>query len=119
MDRKDLLLLLTNVVTLTSLLQYRYQYLTKDKVYEFAQSGNAYLNEIWIGHSHKCLDVFRMSRGCSILLLANELKRRGLLRDSRTVMVEEHLGTFLFTVGHSQRNRTMQNLFQHLGETIS
>ena len=118
MDRQDLVFLLTNVVTLTCLLWYRYQYLTKSKVHEVAQSGKTYLNEILIGHPHKCPDIFKMSSGC-FLLLANELKCRGLLRDSRTVTVEEQLGIFLFTFCHSQRNRIMQNLFQHSGETIS
>ncbi|XXG82524.1 hypothetical protein AAC387_Pa10g0452 [Persea americana] len=118
MDRQDLLLLLTSVVMSTCLLWYRYQYLTKDKVHESAQSGRTYLNEILTGHPRKCLDIFRMSSGC-FLLLVNELKHRGHLRDSRAVSVEEQLAIFLFTIGHSQRNRVMQNLFQHSGETIS
>ena len=88
MDRQDLVFLLTNVVTLTCLLWFRYQYLTKSKVHEVAQSGKTYLNEILIGHPRKCPDIFKMSSGC-FLLLANELKCRGLLRDSRTVTVEE------------------------------
>ena len=118
MDRQDLLLLLTSVVTSTCLLWYRYQYLTKDKVHESAQSGRTYLNEILTGHPRKCLDIFRMSSGC-FLLLVNELKHRGHLRDSHAVSVEEQLAIFLFTIGHSQRNRVMQNFFQHSGETIS
>ena len=100
---KQLVLLLTNVVTSTCLLSYRYQYLTKDKVHEVAQTGRTYLNEILTGHTRKCHDVFKMSSGC-FLLLVNELKDEGLLRDSRIVTVEEQLGIFLFTVGHSQRN---------------
>ncbi|RWR76298.1 putative nuclease HARBI1 [Cinnamomum micranthum f. kanehirae] len=118
MDRQDLQLLLTSVVTSTCLLWYRYQYLSEDKVHESAQSGRTYLNEILTGHPHKCLDIFRMSSGC-FLLLVNELKQMGHLRDSHTVSAEEQLAIFLFTVGHSQRNRVMQNLFQHSGETIS
>ena len=118
MNREDLVFLLTYIVTSTCLLWYRYQYITKSKVQEATQSGKTYLNEILIGHPCKCPDIFRMSSGC-FLLLANELKCRGLLRDSRTVTMEEQLGIFLFTVGHSQRNHVMQNLFQHSGETIS
>ena len=65
----------------TCLLWYRYQYITKSKVQEATQSGKTYLNEILTGHSRKCPDIFKMSSGC-FLLLANELKHRGLLRDS-------------------------------------
>eukprot|EP00268_Persea_americana_P009979 TRINITY_DN1400_c2_g1_i3.p1 TRINITY_DN1400_c2_g1~~TRINITY_DN1400_c2_g1_i3.p1 ORF type:complete len:222 (+),score=4.37 TRINITY_DN1400_c2_g1_i3:852-1517(+) len=117
-DRQEPLLLLTQLVTTICILWYHYQYLIKNKVHESAQSGMTYLNEILIGHPRKCLDIFRMSSGC-FLLLVNELKRRDLLRDSRKVSVEEQLAIFLYTVGHSQRNQIMQNIFQHSGETIS
>ena len=88
MDKQDLVLPLTNVVTSTCLSWYRYQYLTKDKVHEAAQTGRTYLNEILTGHTCKCHDVFRMSSGC-FLLLVNELKDKGILRDYRIVTVEE------------------------------
>ncbi|RWR86423.1 putative nuclease HARBI1 [Cinnamomum micranthum f. kanehirae] len=69
-----------------------------------------------VGRMADALD--RMSIDC-FMLLANELKRRKFMKDSRLVSVEEQLAIFLFTVGHSQRNRVMQNRLQHSGETIS
>ncbi|XP_049369489.1 uncharacterized protein LOC125834383 [Solanum verrucosum] len=59
-----------------------------------------------------------MNVGC-FLQLADEMKTRGLLTDSRMVRVEEQLAIFLFTLAHNERNRVVQNRFQHSGETIS
>ncbi|XP_060200116.1 uncharacterized protein LOC132628348 [Lycium barbarum] len=59
-----------------------------------------------------------MSVGC-FLQLVDEMKIRGLLTDSRTLRVEEQLAIFLFTLAHNERNRVVQNRFQHSGEIIS
>ncbi|XP_030479340.1 uncharacterized protein LOC115696587 [Cannabis sativa] len=59
-----------------------------------------------------------MNNSC-FLRLANEMKIRGLLNDSRMVSVEEQLAIFIFTLAHNERNRVVQNRFQHPGETIS
>ena len=49
-----------------------------------------------------------------------QLMREGsLLHDTRRVKIEEQLVMFLFIVGHSARNRLVQERFQHSGETIS
>ncbi|XP_059297154.1 uncharacterized protein LOC132050111 isoform X1 [Lycium ferocissimum] len=65
-----------------------------------------------------CYDLLRMIVGC-FLQLVDEMKTRGLLTDSRTVRVEEQLAIFLFTLAHNERNRVVQNRFQHSRETIS
>ncbi|GFP95360.1 hypothetical protein PHJA_001680300 [Phtheirospermum japonicum] len=53
------------------------------------------------------------------LRLTNDLRQRSLLKDSREVSVEEQLATFLMTIYHDERNRMLQEPFQHSGETIS
>ncbi|KAL0444260.1 UNVERIFIED_CONTAM: hypothetical protein Slati_2148700 [Sesamum latifolium] len=42
-----------------------------------------------------------------------------MLRDTAGVMIEEQLAIFLNIVGHNERNRVIQERFQHSGETIS
>lgn len=101
MGRQDLLILLTSAFTTVCVLWYCYQSSLKMKFM-------IYIKEILIGHPHKCLNVFRMSTGCFIVL-ASELRCRDLLRDCRTVSVQEQLSILLLTVGHSERNRIMDN----------
>jgi transcriptional antiterminator len=45
--------------------------------------------------------------------------RENNLADSRYVSVEEQLGIFLYAVSKNASNRTLQDQFQHSGETIS
>ncbi|XP_071915638.1 uncharacterized protein [Coffea arabica] len=45
--------------------------------------------------------------------------QRGMLRDTAGVMIEEQFAIFLNIVGHNERNRVIQERFQHSGETIS
>ncbi|XP_026442293.1 putative nuclease HARBI1 [Papaver somniferum] len=42
-----------------------------------------------------------------------------LLRHSKGVRVEEKVAIFMLAVGHNERNRVLQERFQHSGETIS
>lgn len=51
--------------------------------------------------------------------LSNELRERGLLANSRNVTVEEQVAIFFLTIARNERNRVMQNRFQHSGETSS
>lgn len=118
MDRRHLLRVFSTAITTVCLLWYHYSYFIKDAVHESSLSGRNYIEEILIGNSQNCFNLFRMDTGC-FMLLANELRRRKFLKDSRLVNVEEQLAIFLFTLGHSERNRVMQDRFQHSGETIS
>ena len=47
------------------------------------------------------------------------IKERNLLKDTRNMSFEEQLAIFLMTIGHNERNRMIQEQFQHSGETIS
>ena len=53
------------------------------------------------------------------LKLCHILSDEGLLRSTRHVKVEEQVAMFLLIVGHNERNRVIQERFQHSGETIS
>ncbi|KAM6577251.1 hypothetical protein CsatB_029088 [Cannabis sativa] len=91
---------------------------SKEKVHRSILTGANFLNELIQGHPRGCYDLLRMNISC-FLRLANEMKTRGLLNDSRMVSVEEQLAIFIFTLAHNERSRVVQNRFQHSGETIS
>ena len=105
-------------IALVCILGYYYSYGYRDRVHDSILSGDSFFNELLIGHERNCFDLLRVSKGCYINL-SNELRERGLLADSRSVTVEEQVAIFLFTIAHNERNRVMQNRFQHSGETIS
>ncbi|RWR85031.1 putative nuclease HARBI1 [Cinnamomum micranthum f. kanehirae] len=105
-------------VALICVLGYYYSYGHRDRVHNSILSGESFVDELLIGHERNCFDLLRVSKGCYVNL-SNELRQRDLLADSRNVTVEEQLAIFLFTIAHNERNRVMQNRFQHSGETIS
>nr|XP_027192011.1 protein ALP1-like [Cicer arietinum] len=53
------------------------------------------------------------------LNFCNELRGKNYLSDSRDVLVEEKVATFLFIIGHNVRHRVASNRCQHSTETIS
>ncbi|CAI0401884.1 unnamed protein product [Linum tenue] len=76
------------------------------------------MTQVLDGPHELCREMFRMDKHvfhklCSIL------RQRGLLRDTCGVMIEEQLAIFLNIIGHNERNRVIQERFQHSGETIS
>ncbi|KAL5730891.1 hypothetical protein ACHQM5_003675 [Ranunculus cassubicifolius] len=83
-------------------------------------SGRDYVTDILnTGHAKRCQESFRVEkhvfwRFCYIL------ETRGLLNHSSGVRIEEQLAIFMsVVVGHNQRNRLLQERFQHSDETIS
>ncbi|XP_026459121.1 uncharacterized protein LOC113359753 [Papaver somniferum] len=64
------------------------------------------------------LDSFRTEKHV-FLRLCDMLKEKDLLRHSNGVRVEEKVAIFMLVVGHNERNRILQERFQHSGETIS
>ncbi|OIT38393.1 hypothetical protein A4A49_52422, partial [Nicotiana attenuata] len=90
----------------------------KERVHRSILIGAEFIKDLIEGHSRGCYDLLCMNVGC-FLQLADEMKTRGLLTDSRMVRVEEQLAIFEFTLAHSERDRVVQNRFQHSGETIS
>ncbi|KAL5726080.1 hypothetical protein ACHQM5_009151 [Ranunculus cassubicifolius] len=69
-------------------------------------------------HPKRCQESFRMEKHI-FWRFVDLLERRGLLAHSSGVRIEEQLAIFMLTVGHNERNRLLQERFQHSGETIS
>lgn len=80
--------------------------------------GSGFMTEVLNGHDDLCREMFRMDKHI-FHKLCNTLRQRGMLRDTPGVMIEEQLGIFLNIIGHNERNRVIQERFQHSGETIS
>ncbi|KAI3889020.1 hypothetical protein MKX03_012453 [Papaver bracteatum] len=81
-------------------------------------SGSAHVDEILNGHDVRCQNSFRMEKHV-FLLLCELLQEKQLLRHNKGVRVEEKVAIFMLAIGHNERNRILQERFQHSGETIS
>ena len=109
---------LAKCVLLISIIASYFGVGSKKRVHGSILTGANFIKYLIEGHPRGCYDLLRMNVGC-FLQFADEMKTRGLLTDSRMVRVEEQLAIFLFTLAHNERNRVVQNRFQHSGETIS
>jgi hypothetical protein len=81
-------------------------------------SGACRVNEILSGHESLSKRNFRME--VSVFhALVTKLREKQLLVDTRAVSVEEQVGIFLYALAKNASNETLQDVFQHSGETIS
>ncbi|CAL5342174.1 unnamed protein product [Camellia sinensis] len=80
--------------------------------------GLDYVLEILNGHERRSKENFRMEPDVFINL-CEALKVYGKLEHSRYLTVQEQVCIFLLTIGHNERNRVVQERFQHSGQTIS
>lgn len=80
--------------------------------------GSGFMTEVLNGPDDVCQEMFRMDKHV-FHKLCDTLRQRGMLRDTAGVMIEEQLAIFLNIIGHNERNRVIQERFQHSGETIS
>ncbi|XP_031504727.1 uncharacterized protein LOC116267242 [Nymphaea colorata] len=87
-------------------------------VHLFRDAGTSFVQLMLRGHPRNCLDLLRME-GHTYMRLCNILRDRNLLEDARDITVEEQVAILLSTIGHNERNRVVQNMFQHSGQTIS
>ncbi|XP_059656218.1 uncharacterized protein LOC132303127 isoform X2 [Cornus florida] len=97
---------------------YYYNSITKQPCRSVSPSGSGFMTEILNGDHDVCREMFRMDKHV-FHKLSETLRQRGMLRDTAGVMIEEQLAIFLNIVGHNERNRVIQERFQHSGETIS
>ncbi|XP_059636049.1 uncharacterized protein LOC132278265 [Cornus florida] len=97
---------------------YHTNYIVKEPCRNSNYTGHQFEMEVLAGHHKRCHELFRMEKHV-FLRLCQELKRKDLLKDSREISVEEQMAIFLMTIGHNERNRMLQEQFQHSGETIS
>ncbi|XP_038720129.1 uncharacterized protein LOC120012738 [Tripterygium wilfordii] len=80
-------------------------------------TGHMYVTDLLRGNRNKCLAVLRMD-GRVFRDLCNDLSTRYGLEPSRELSVKEIVGMFVYTVGNGVGNRTVQDRFQHSGETV-
>ncbi|XP_026417129.1 uncharacterized protein LOC113312604 [Papaver somniferum] len=116
-DEKDLVVVVTAATTTLIAVYYQY-FLEKTICHDSILSGAAHVDEVLNGHDARCQDSFRMEKHV-FLRLCDMLKEKELLRHSNGVRVEEKVAIFMLAVGHNERNRILQERFQHSGETIS
>lgn len=98
---------------------YYYNSITRQPPRSLSPSGGCgFMTEVLNGHDDLFREMFRMDKHV-FHKLSVILRQRGMLRDTAGVMIEEQLAIFLNIVGHNERNRVIQERFQHSGETIS
>ena len=90
-------------------------------VRDSALSGHAWTQELLSGHPRRAQENFRMEVGVFkrlVRLLRMPNGNRPGLCDTRGVTVEEQALMFMQWVRQSSSNRTLQERFQHSGETV-
>lgn len=97
---------------------YYYNSLTRLPPRSLSPKGSNFMTEVLTGPEDVSRDMFRMDKHV-FHKLCDIFRQRGMLRDTAGVMIEEQLTIFLNIVGHNERNRVIQERFQHSGETIS
>lgn len=97
---------------------YYYNSITKQPHPSLSPKDSGFMAEVLEGPDEICRDMFRMDKHV-FHKLCDILRQRGMLRDTAGVMIEEQLAIFLNIVGLNERNRVIQERFQHSGETIS
>ncbi|KAF9604273.1 hypothetical protein IFM89_004979, partial [Coptis chinensis] len=116
-DEEDMIMQAACVTTMLTAGYYQY-YVNKIPCRTSALSGTEWVEEVLTGHGARCQENFCMEKHV-FLRLCDILQTKGLLTHSDTVQVEEQLAIFMYTISHNERNRTIQERFQHSGETIS
>lgn len=97
---------------------YYYNSITRQPPRSLSPQESGFMTEVLNGHDDGCREMFRMDKNV-FHKLCDILRKRGVLRDTAGVMIEEQLAIFLNIIGHNERNRVIQERFQHSGETIS
>ncbi|PPS20433.1 hypothetical protein GOBAR_AA00163 [Gossypium barbadense] len=97
---------------------YYYNSITRQTRYASLPSGSGFMNEVLEGPDDLCREMLRMDKHV-FHKLCYTLRHRGMLRDTAGVMIEEQLAIFLNIVGHNERNRVIQERFQHSGNQVA
>lgn len=95
-----------------------YNCITKQPSRGSTPKGSGFLSELLSADNDVCREMLRMDKHV-FHKLCDILRQRGMLRDTAGVLIEEQLAIFLNIVGHNERNRVIQERYQHSGETIS
>ncbi|KAI3454827.1 hypothetical protein Pfo_011490 [Paulownia fortunei] len=95
---KDLASVALVSVMVGKIISYYENYIVKEPYRDSMYRGHHFVMDVINGHHEHCHQLFRMEK---------------------YVSVEEQLAIFLMTIGHDERNKMLQERFQHSGETIS
>ncbi|XP_020525675.1 uncharacterized protein LOC105420989 [Amborella trichopoda] len=99
-----------------------YWYITtqmrRGRVHTSIFTGANYVQYLLSGHPRKCFDRLRMEKS-AFISLCNLLKERTNIIDTIYLAIDEQVAIFLSTITHDQRNRVVQERFQHSRQTIS
>jgi hypothetical protein len=90
----------------------------KKPIHNSIRSGATFIHETLTGHEVLCKRRFHMEREI-FEALVRRLRENHLLTDSRYLSVGEQLGIFLYAISKNASSRTLQDIFQHSGETIT
>ncbi|XP_019055133.1 PREDICTED: putative nuclease HARBI1 [Nelumbo nucifera] len=97
---------------------YYYNHICKQPSRSSSLNRSEFMDEVLNDNDDRCREMFRMDKHV-FFKLCDILRRRDLLHDTAGVRIEEQLAIFLNIIGHNERNRVIQERFQHSGETIS
>lgn len=90
----------------------------KSRVRDSILSGHNYTQELLNGHPRRFQEKLRMPRP-TFFLLRNWLLTNTALTSTKGVTIEEKLAMFLMIVGQGASNRTVQERYQHAGDTVT
>jgi hypothetical protein len=82
-----------------------------------AQKGGAYLEELLSSTPNRIYDVLRMKKQ-TFISLCIWLQVNGGLAPTRYISVQEQVFMFLWTMNYSASNQSIEERFQHSGETV-
>lgn len=108
---------LTILLALLLIKRHKDQAISREPCRTSTLSGHVFVHDILNGPSKINTELFQMERHV-FLLLCLLFREKGFLEDSRYLCVEEQMAIFLMTISHNTRNRFLQDIFQHSGETI-
>jgi hypothetical protein len=91
---------------------------TKMPIHTSILTGSTYMHETLTGHEVLCQRRFHMEREI-FQALVQKLCEKCKLEDGTYVSVEEQVAIFLYTISKNASNRTVQDIFQHSGSTVS
>ncbi|KAI3450591.1 hypothetical protein Pfo_007256 [Paulownia fortunei] len=95
---KDLASVALVSVMIGKVISYYENHIVNEPCRDSMYRGHRFVMDVINGHHERCHQLFRMEKHVS---------------------VEEQLTIFLMTIGHNERNKMLQERFQHSGEIIS
>ena len=105
-------------VTCEAVVTYFNKYINKTPCYDIEKTGWAWVRCCMEDNEKLCYNMFRMKNEV-FHNLCQVLQHDYGLQDSRNIRLEESMTICLLILGHRTCNRIVQEIFQHLGETIS